>query len=257
MLSRITSLVVIFAIVCAIGIFVAGPLTRLGVWDYHQGLTNIRLLAMPVLAGGALSLVMFVVAILKARNLIPVTLTAVILSGLAAYIPLSMKSAVESNPLIHDITTDLIDPPQIVAGADKERQNPPDYVGGEPVPGADQVVTTAEAQQKAFPEIAPITVDASVEQVRETSKAVLESMSLEVIAEGPEGDVEGSGWRIEAVETSFWFGFKDDFVVRIRSQEDGKTRVDLRSKSRVGLSDLGANAARINIFADKLNGSLQ
>ena len=49
---------------------------------------------------------------------------------------------------------------------------------------------------------------------------------------------------------SFWFGFVDDIVIRVRATESG-SEVDLRSVSRVGRSDLGANAARIEAFAEK------
>jgi uncharacterized protein (DUF1499 family) len=55
--------------------------------------------------------------------------------------------------------------------------------------------------------------------------------------------------RIEATDTTFWFGFKDDVVIRVRPTADG-SRVDIRSKSRVGRSDVGANAARIEAFLD-------
>ena len=57
--------------------------------------------------------------------------------------------------------------------------------------------------------------------------------------------------RIEAVDTTFFFGFKDDVVIRLRPAEGG-TRVDVRSKSRVGVGDLGANAARIRRLLDAL-----
>jgi uncharacterized protein (DUF1499 family) len=57
--------------------------------------------------------------------------------------------------------------------------------------------------------------------------------------------------RIEATATTFWFGFKDDVVIRLRP-EAGGTRVDVRSESRVGGSDVGANAARIRAYSAKL-----
>jgi uncharacterized protein (DUF1499 family) len=57
--------------------------------------------------------------------------------------------------------------------------------------------------------------------------------------------------RIEATATTFWFGFKDDVVIRLRP-EAGGTRVDVRSESRVGGSDVGANAARIRAYSRKL-----
>ncbi|MEX0696897.1 MAG: DUF1499 domain-containing protein, partial [Dongiaceae bacterium] len=61
--------------------------------------------------------------------------------------------------------------------------------------------------------------------------------------------------RIEATDTTAWFGFKDDVVVRVVAR-DGGTRVDLRSVSRVGLGDLGTNAGRVRDFLDRLKGSL-
>ena len=71
-------------------------------------------------------------------------------------------------------------------------------------------------------------------------------MGMEIIS------VDTSNGRIEAVDTSFWFGFKDDLVLRIKDQVNG-VRVDVRSKSRVGQSDLGVNAARIKEFTEKFS----
>ncbi|MEK9866784.1 MAG: DUF1499 domain-containing protein, partial [Betaproteobacteria bacterium] len=56
----------------------------------------------------------------------------------------------------------------------------------------------------------------------------------------------------EAVDTTFLFGFRDDLVVRISAEEGKGTRVDVRSKSRVGMSDLGQNAKRIARFIELL-----
>jgi uncharacterized protein (DUF1499 family) len=55
---------------------------------------------------------------------------------------------------------------------------------------------------------------------------------------------------IEATETSFWYGFKDDVVIRVTGV-DRESRIDIRSKSRVGKSDLGKNAERIRAFQKK------
>ena len=60
-------------------------------------------------------------------------------------------------------------------------------------------------------------------------------------------DVSLEEGRVEATATTFWFGFKDDVVVRVREYETG-SKIDVRSVSRVGASDLGANAARIERF---------
>ena len=78
----------------------------------------------------------------------------------------------------------------------------------------------------------------------EKSREVLQSMDLEIIS------VDFEGGRLEAVETSFWFGFKDDIVVRVQEAPNG-VRIDVRSKSRVGQSDLGVNAKRVLAFTKK------
>lgn len=57
--------------------------------------------------------------------------------------------------------------------------------------------------------------------------------------------------RSKATDTSFWFRFKDDVVIRVRAA-DGGTVVDVRSVSRVGQGDLGANAARITDILDRI-----
>ena len=66
-------------------------------------------------------------------------------------------------------------------------------------------------------------------------------MGWELVASDPEGG------RIEATDTTFWFGFKDDIVVRVVAQPNG-SRIDVRSVSRAGVGDLGANAARIRRY---------
>lgn len=57
--------------------------------------------------------------------------------------------------------------------------------------------------------------------------------------------------RIEATATTFWFGFKDDVVVRLTPVGAG-SRIDVRSVSRVGVSDLGVNAQRIRAYLKRL-----
>ena len=57
--------------------------------------------------------------------------------------------------------------------------------------------------------------------------------------------------RIEATATTFWFRFKDDVVIRLTPRGYG-TYVDVRSKSRIGGGDMGANANRIRRFLQRL-----
>ena len=245
-------LVSLAAIALAIGIAVSGPGARFGYWDWSFGLGLIRKLALPTMIAAGVSAVALLLSLWKARGLLLLPLVGLIASAAAAAVPLKMKSLAESNPFIHDITTDFENPPQIIEGAKADRKNPAAYVGDEQAAREEEGVTVAEAQMRAFPDIQPIFVSSSIDEAAEAARTVLGEMGMEVVAEGPVSDISGAGWRIEAVYTSTWFGFKDDFIVRISPGEAGGARIDLRSKSRVGLSDLGANAERIRTFSEKL-----
>jgi uncharacterized protein (DUF1499 family) len=99
-----------------------------------------------------------------------------------------------------------------------------------------------EAQRTSYPDIQPAVLEgvAPAEAFTRAAAAV-EQLGWEVVAAVP---AEG---RIEATDTTRFFGFKDDVVIRLRA-EGGGTRIDVRSKSRVGMGDVGANAARVRKF---------
>ena len=103
----------------------------------------------------------------------------------------------------------------------------------------------AELQRKGYPDLAPPTVSVPPARAFEAARAALESLGLEVV------DADAGHGRIEAVATSMLFGFKDDVVVRFTPQA-GATRVDVRSKSRVGRNDFGQNARRVRAILDKV-----
>lgn len=144
------------------------------------------------------------------------------------------------SPLIHDITTDTVNPPRFVdvlpLRAAAAAANPPDYPGGE----------VAQKQRQAYPEIATLTLDAAPAEALARAARAAAELGWEVVAVAP---AEG---RLEAVATTPWFGFKDDVVVRIAPGGNGGSRVDLRSKSRVGDSDAGTNARRIRHFLRRM-----
>jgi uncharacterized protein (DUF1499 family) len=257
-------IVSIIALALAAALAMLGPGVQLGWWDYGKALGWMRdYLAMPVLVAAAASALMILLSLWKARGLAALALVATLAAGAAGYVPLKMRQLANANPFIHDITTDFENPPAIVAGAASSRKNPPEYVGAEQAPKLvggklerETGQTIAEAQSEAFPDIKPLFLEAPLEEAAAAARAVLAKMKLEILAEGPASDEAGSGWRIEAVATSQWYGFKDDFIVRLTPAEGGGTRVDVRSKSRVGLSDLGANAARVRAFMMKLNAAV-
>ena len=253
MLSRGFIIVFIAALVLAAFVGLAGPMARIGVLEPLQALRMSSTLSTPLMIAGGLSLIGLVQAFLKARENIPLAVIATAAAGVVVFFLLQMKSMVAANPFIHDLTTDFENPPAIVAAAAAPRKNPPDYVGAETAPRDEEGRTIAEAQRAAFPDIVAIYVRANLDETKAAALDAFDRMELKLLAEGPAGADEAAGWRLEAVATSFWYGFKDDFVVRLSPQDDGRMRIDMRSKSRVGTSDLGANAKRMRDFAGHMD----
>jgi uncharacterized protein (DUF1499 family) len=252
----LTTLIALAALGCALAIAAAGPGTQMGWWDYGTGLTIIRKVAEPIMVGpvgvppiftlaGLAALGGIILFFMRARGVALFAIVCAAAAFAAGQVPLKMRADFMANPFIHDVTTDFANPPPIVAGAALERVNPPDYLGDELVRGSDK--TVAQAQQEAFPDITPRKVNRGLDETTEIVRVILAEMNMEMLDE----TLSDEGWRLEAAYTSKWFGFIDDFVVRM-TPEGSMTRVDVRSKSRVGGSDLGANGARVRAFYQKL-----
>ncbi len=229
----------------------AAPGSGLGLWEYGSAFEIYGMLATPTLIAAGLALLGAVVAFVTGRtNLGLFALLAAAAAGGGGYIPVKMRALVAENPFIHDVTTDFENPPQILAAADLPRKNPPAYVGDETI--RDTNKTVAEAQREAFPDLTPLILNEAVEAATAKARDAIDAMGMDVLAEGPAGGETGDGWRIEAVYRTRFFGFKDDFIVRLTPAEGGGTKVDVRSKSRVGGSDLGANARRVRTFMARM-----
>lgn len=164
-----------------------------------------------------------------------------LLMGSATAVGLYWQNEARSVPPIHDITTDLQNPPEFVAMVRlrEDSPNPPEYAGEE----------TAEAQREAYPHIQPLMISADVDEVMDEAIVLLVEREWELVA------INRADRRIEATEKLAWFGFKDDVVLRFTETENG-TRVDMRSKSRLGRSDVGVNAKRIDKFLKDLENSI-
>lgn len=216
----------------------AGPGYRLGWWELGTAFSLFRWAAWGGIAGGALGVLSLLVGLrFPARRALWRGALAVMLGVVALGVPWYQLSKARSVPPIHDISTDLENPPAFdaILPLRADAPNPAAYGGPE----------VAEQQREAYPDIETLTFDRAPAVVFDAAQAAARDMGWEIVAADP---TEG---HIEAVATTPWFGFKDDVVVRIEA-ENGRTAVDVRSVSRVGRSDLGANAARIRAFADKL-----
>jgi len=245
MLNATMPVVASIAVGVAASIAVTGPATQLNAWGYGTGIAIIRNLYVPSIVVAALTILAFFVSLFTARHRSVVMFLAANAVTGAALVPYMFEQRLAANPFIHDITTDFDSPPQIEAAADLPRKNPATYVGAETAPKTD--ITIAEAQKAAFSDIQPVVVGTPMDDVAQASRKIIEEMNMDVLNETQDGKI----LTIEAAFTSFWFGFVDDFVVRIQPSSDD-TRIDVRSKSRVGVSDLAANAQRVRTFASKL-----
>jgi uncharacterized protein (DUF1499 family) len=191
--------------------------------------------------GGIATVLVAVVAIVVAMRRgsgMAIAVVALVIVGAAFAMPAVKLRQAARLPRIHDITTDTEQPPRFVsvvalrAGA----ANSVDYGGPE----------LAAQQRQGYPDLQPLSLPLPLNQAFDKALATARAMGWEIVASDPP-----SG-RIEATDTTFWFGFKDDVVVRVAPAQNG-SRVDVRSVSRVGLSDVGTNAARIRKYLAALS----
>jgi len=232
-------LVVAGALMAAVG----GLGHRWGWWHFTTGFDLLRWGFYASIAGVAASLfVLAGAAWLKRGKLALAALPAIVLGAIVIAVPLEQWRRAVDVPPIHDISTDLDDPPEFVAlrAARAAAPNAVDH------PGED----VARQQRAGYPDLASVRASAAPEAVLAAAETVAREMGWEVVA------VDRAAGRIEAVDRTFWFGFRDDIVIRARDAGDGGTLLDVRSASRVGVGDIGTNARRIRDFLGRLEGRL-
>ena len=140
-------------------------------------------------------------------------------------------------PAIHDISTDTLNPPAFVDVLPIRRWawNASAYDGP----------AVAAQQRHAYPDIRPLIVPVARDAAHVAVRQLMRAEGWSIVGDEPR---EG---RLEAVATTPWLRFRDDVVVRLTAQDEG-TRVDMRSKSRIGRNDFGTNARRVRRFLDRL-----
>lgn len=219
-----------------LSLFILLPLgalgTKFGIWPFTVGLF---LFALSVLGSVVILVINLIWNFRKPgsahRKIILVT-SIIALAPLVVAL-LAMRNSA-GGPIIHDISTDLNSPPEFIAGKIHRGTN------------SNSLQRTEDdfrIQQEVYSDIKAIISPLSPDQSFKKAVRVSRQLGWEIYAEVPH---EG---RIEAVDTTFWFGFKDDIVIRIEAENEG-SRIDLRSVSRVGRGDLGANAKRISSFIE-------
>jgi uncharacterized protein (DUF1499 family) len=239
-LARIVRFCLPLALLCAIAAVVSGIGYRMEWWPLKWGFAILQWAAYLAIVASALAIAGVVVARRGERRRGLASALIALLVGIATFgIPGMMLIKAKQLPEIHDITTDTADPPKFVAvlplRSAANARNSTDY-GGPAI---------AAQQRQAYPAIVPFESKQSPADAFARALDVARAMGWDIVAAIP---AEG---RIEATDTTLLFGFKDDIVIRVLAAAQG-SRVDVRSESRIGGSDVGKNAGRIAQFLDRM-----
>lgn len=233
----------IVAVIGLAGMLLSGPLYRTGVMDLRPAFSlmgwGAKIGVFAVLVG-----IVALILSLMTRHTRggAIAVVAIVLGVLAFTPPWIFRNTAASVPPIHDISTDTTTPPVFKALLPERSSapNPVEYGGAE----------VARQQHKAYPDIKPLHFNLSAPQVFAAALSTANDMGWKIAAQ------DASTGRIEATDTTFWYGFKDDVVIRIRPESSTETRLDIRSLSRVGKSDVGKNAERIREFEKRIRENL-
>jgi len=230
------------SIICTVVFVMSGYGYQWGLWGLGTGFTLLRYGAYAAIGLAVIQTTFFFFMKDSGISAKAMILTGFMVTLLISATAIYWQYKARSVPPIHDITTDTQSPPEFVAmeRLRADAPNPPEYAGEE----------TAKQQREAYPDIQPLVVSTPVQEVIDEIVMLISNRGWKIVS------VNRNEGRIEATEKLAWFGFKDDVVLRVTSTSDG-TRVDMRSKSRIGRSDVGVNAERIRQFLSDLEEGLE
>ncbi|MEM8695569.1 MAG: DUF1499 domain-containing protein [Pseudomonadota bacterium] len=219
--------------------------TGAGMLDWQTSLGSLRSLTYGAMAGGGLSLIALLALSIRKhwKRLLWPLIALLMAGGFVGYASYSFGKAATVPP-IHDITTDLSNPPAfetLTLRADN-REIVPDG-GRADLADLDNAARWRRWHEEAYHDIRPILVPVSVPDAVAAAERLVEERGWELAAADP------ATGRIEATDTVSIYRFKDDVVLRITPNPNGDgSVVNMRSVSRVGVSDLGVNGDRIRAF---------
>ena len=231
--------------------------TKYGLFNWATGFALLTLTVGPILC--ALVLLVGIIGIALAGLVKPrrgwrLGLLSMFIPCAALLMVAEPMLASRRAPPLHDVSTDLIEPPRFSASVAAERalssgSNSLDLdharTPGDPVYGAAAGRLSIEVQQVAFPDIQPIPVGVPKSRALAAAQGAAQELGWTI------DRVDTSGGTIEARAKSFWYGFIDDIVIRVTPVGAGAV-IDVRSSSRAGPIDLGANAERIRAFTKQI-----
>lgn len=238
------------ALVLGIGAVLAALVAAIGsameIWSFRAGLTSLRYLFFAAAAGAVLGLAGLILARRRPKLMLANLAALVVALGFVLYLGNLVRIA-KSVPAIHDVATNLDDVPQftrLTVRADNLETIPDE---GRP----ELKAMAPEARWKAvhrahYGDLRTIRVASPPAETVRRAAALARGRGWETAL------VDDKAGTLEATETSLFFRFKDDVVVRVRPAPDGGSLVDMRSVSRVGVSDVGVNAKRVRSFLAEL-----
>jgi uncharacterized protein (DUF1499 family) len=262
----LVGLSVTLAILLPVYFLVAALGTKFGLFDWRIGFGLMVFQFALFVIGGVLAVGLIALGVslfVTPRQHIGRALLALLVPALAFGWLVYAGMQAQKVPPIHDISTDLANPPAfsqavIDARAKVAGVNSLDLLN-KTIPTAPRFEAAGIAgkpvtalQMASYPEVQPLYLEMDTAAAVAKAEAAARKLGWTV------GLVDAAGGRLEASQTSFWFGFTDDIAIRVvAADQPGMVRMDIRSVSRVGLSDLGANAKRIKAFRLEVSGAAQ
>ncbi|MDG2242359.1 MAG: DUF1499 domain-containing protein [Rhodospirillaceae bacterium] len=248
--------------VCSIGLTIvglgalvaalSGPLYQAGIVGLVPAFDVLRYAVYALGAGAALCVIGFVFGLIAFKSDVLSNaangLLGIIIAGAVFLVPYSQMS--RNAPPIHEITTDFDNPPAFIdivpLREATNAANPPQYVPV--IKGFGREVDVMQMQKDVYGDIQPLRFKGTnYEAVFEKALQGVEDMNWTLVSANPQLG------RIEAYDKTAWFGFIDDVVIRVEAQPMAY-EIDIRSKSRVGFGDIGANAERVRKYLRSVSG---
>ncbi len=248
----VRKLAIVLAILGPLVFIIAALGYRIGLFELGTSLGTLSRKVAPAIMVLAIVVSLFSLflsfAITPKRQGLVVSLIALLIPIVGLLKAKGVGDTVAELPFIHDITTDTEDPP-VFSNAIIELRNKTEDVNTltyfeKTDPRAKKLVSVQQA--KFYPKIRTLPRTEKPDEVFKEANAVIDSLGWDVVTRNSDN------WIIEATDTTFWYGFKDDVVIRIRPSKNGGSLVDIRSISRIGGSDLGANAKRVEMLMEGL-----
>lgn len=225
-------LVLALALASGLVLLIAGPGYRVGLFPLGTAFTLLRWAAF----GGLGAALLAAIALWRAHGRDALSILALIVAVAVFAIPFRFQRLAAAAPPIHDISTDTANPP-VFEKIVQLRADAPNSL--------DYSQDAARQQREAYTDIKPLILEIPAGQAFERALFAARDAGWEIV------DANADSNRIEATDTTTFFGFKDDIVVRLTPLE-GRTVVDVRSVSRVGRGDAGTNARRVREFLQRL-----